>query len=255
MKRQLLRTCFKDSLYGMVVYDVWLLIIEEIDSSVTIHRVSCLSRGFQYLVKDASGTVLLKALECRKNTEIPLARHFLLKAATIFENTDAMVHLGNACVEGGWKQRKNPVKGFEWLEKAAQRGNTLAMALYIAQELVSDNYWIKQVKLRSNYFNAITNSDDRFAQLLVDWCSIHPDFYFEKRRVCKLLIDFAQNNDNEFLQCILGWQIEGKEGIDWFRKAAEQGSYQAMKGLSFVYEVCGDPVFLIWQQKAVQQEI
>lgn len=253
MKRQLLKTCFKKSLYGAVVYDVWLLIIEEIDSSVTIRRVSCLSRGFQCLVKDASGAVLRKALECRKNTEILLARHFLLKAATVFENTDAMVHLGNACIEGGWKQRTNPKESFEWLEKAAQRGSKLATALYISQTSILGKYHIKH---RRTYYNTITDDDDDdLGQLLIDWYVIDPDCYSAKRSVLKLLIDFAQNNDNEFLQCILGWQIEGKEGIDWFRKAAEQGSYQAMKGLSFMYDVCSDPVFLIWQQKAAQQEI
>lgn len=254
-KKGVLKGCFKNSLYATIEYDIWLLIIEEVDLPVTIQRISELSRGFRCLTEDTSRTVLRKALEYRKNTKIVLARHFLLKAVTVFENTDAMVHLGNACFEGGWLQRQSTPEGLMWLEKAAKRGNALGMVMYKTQNWFGCSM-DDDLEIQDLYKRQIMNSGKRVAQLMYDWYHIDKNDYFGKRRISKEMSQLPEKEDNEFVQYALGMLEEGKDGFNWLLRAAEQGSYKGIIGFLLCLHVRGDyESAVLWRQKAQQQEI
>lgn len=97
--RSLLRNCFCDTIYGLVPFDIWVIIIYFVMDYRSTEVIRKLCWGFKQVVDAASLDI---ACSFRKQHQIGNAKRYLLRSAYIDKNPKAMFHLGFACRYSGW---------------------------------------------------------------------------------------------------------------------------------------------------------
>jgi TPR repeat protein len=222
--RRLLRLCFtRLPSASQVPLEVWRdnVVLETDLCTMTMLAQTC--KAFWELVEEIRRCNVRVALVYRQYDQIPLARR-CLEMCAYNGVAEAMFHMGYSLTRGGFGVVNNNYNT-EWIQKAAEAGSYIAMALHATYGPEDEfKYWIDRVlssndNLAIGYYYLYASSDVKkalpFLEKSAKEGNEHGQYW---------LFDF-------YLQ--RGY-VQPEEYM-WLEKAAKQGLYTAQNSMGCTY--------------------
>lgn len=220
--RLLFKKCFRNKMFVLVPFEIWRDILGSADlRTVSLAAQTCW--GFKELIDNLREMLLKAAKQCRLEGNMEKALNLLERSAEA-GSAIAMVHIGCGRLSGGWGVRRDTQVAFGWFEKAAARGNGVAMArcAYLVRNLelvgVTSSEWARKA----------LESKDVFGEAYCHYWGLGVSQ--DNAKALALFQSLADQGD-EYGQNWLGMFYSSGFGVDrntekafyWFSKSADQG--------------------------------
>lgn len=236
--RTQLKKCFKDALFSLVPFEIWLDIISSTKLKI-IFKVAQMCTGFKGLVDKYIKTNFRFALMCRQQLQMPMAKKCLELCAVNGNDPDAILHFVCAIESNGWSI--NPKTCFDF-RSINSKGCHFKNTIRKYDMLCCCTNFIQDLRTRFIEYSIpegikqqLLEFDDPLISGYVYMCEKN----FEMAK--DLFLNKVSDNNKEFALILLANNIEelNQKNI-YYTKAAHIGNVNAMRHLWYFHYKFGD---------------
>lgn len=223
--KKLLKQCFRNPLYALVPFEIWLTDIVLNAELKVIFKLAQACFAFKELVDTQIKTNFRFALMCRQQLQMPMAKRCLELCANNGDDPDAFLHLGHAIESNGWSI--NP-KQYHF-----KNTNFKYNLLYNCTSFMHDlrgNVMMGVGGISRDIKQKLLEFDDPLISGYVYMCEQN----FEMAK--DLFLNKVPDNNKEFALLLLAKCVEElDQKITCYRKAAHLGNVAAIRHLWYFY--------------------